>query len=421
MIAAPLSVVPVWEREFKDYADFKVEVKVLTGSIKKRIEALQQWKDPDALQVIVINYEGAWRKGMFEELVKWQPDLMIADESQRIKNHGTKQSKALHKLGDRTRCKMILTGTPVTAGPLDFFSQYRFLDPNVFGKAYYPFRNRYAVMGGFEGKQVIGYKNKEELVRKAHSIAHRVTKEEALDLPDQIDQDLYCTLEPKAEKSYREMLNINVAQLETERKDKGQITASNALSCLLRLQQIVGGFVPKDGAEQGDYLQVSTAKLTLLKETLNDLIGAGHKVVVFARFRPEIEAIMAMLDSESFNGVGRVRYSHIYGSVPQNQRGEMVHEFQTDPEVRVFIAQVQTAGLGITLHAADTAIFYSADFSYANYDQCRARIHRIGQQNKVNYLHLIAKDTVDEKIYKAIKTKKSIADDVVDNWQSYFD
>ena len=120
---------------------------------------------------------------MEEALANWNPDMIICDESQRIKTPGAKQSKAMHRLGKRAKYKLTLTGTPVTQGPLDFFSQYKFLDPSIFGNSYYAFRARYAVMGGYERKQVVGYNNLPELIRKAHSIAFRVTKEEALDLP----------------------------------------------------------------------------------------------------------------------------------------------------------------------------------------------------------------------------------------------
>jgi Superfamily II DNA/RNA helicases, SNF2 family len=113
-------------------------------------------------------------------------------------------------------------------------------------------------------------------------------------------------------------------------------------------------------------------------------------------------------------------YAWITGEVKQELRGEEVRRFQEDPDCRVFLAQIQTAGLGITLHAADTAIFYSMDYSFANYDQARARIHRIGQRNACTYIHLVAQGTVDEKVLAALQAKKSVADEVVDNWQRYF-
>jgi len=408
LVVAPLSVLPVWKREFAEYADFPSEVKILNGPLKKRIEMLKNF-NADALQVAVINYEAVWRAEIFTAIKAWKPDMVIADESQRIANHAAKQSRGMHKLGDLVNYKLILTGTPITGNPLGFYSQYRFLDPDIFGKSFYAFRNRYAVMGGYQNKQVVGFQNKEELVRKAHSIAYRITKAEALDLPDMVDQELYCELEPSAARYYQEIVAYNVAELESGE----QVTATNVLTKLLRLQQIAGGHAPED--ETGRLARVSKAKETVLEETLKDLLDAGKKVVIFARFLPEIDVIRDIAGKLVGDG-----YRYITGAVPMDSRSRAVEEFQSDPSCRIFIAQIQTAGLGITLTAADTAIFYSMDFSYANYEQAKARIHRIGQENKVTYIHLLAQGTVDEKIYSVLREKKSIADDVVDNWKQYF-
>jgi SNF2 family DNA or RNA helicase len=333
--------------------------------------------------------------------------MIICDESQRIKTPSAQQSKAMHRLGKAAKYRLILTGTPVTQGPLDFFSQYKFLDPAIFGNSYYAFRARYAIMGGFENRQIIGYRNLPELIRKAHSVAFRVTKAEALDLPPFTDQVLYCELERKAMSIYAQLKKESVAELSEEKV----LTATNVLSRLLRLSQITGGYL---GDGEGRIEEVSKAKMKLLEETLEDLLGAGKKVIIFARFLPEIGGILKLLEQKNVN------YSWITGEVKMAERGEAVRRFQEDEDCRVFVAQIQTAGLGITLTAADTAIFYSLDYSFANYDQARARLHRIGQRNAVTYIHLTARGTVDEKILDALKAKKNVADEVVDNWRAYF-
>lgn len=402
LVVAPASVVPVWPKELSLHAAFPHEVKSLEGSTVKRAEILRAWRpDPDHLQVAVINYEATWR--MEEALIAWRPDMIICDESQRIKTPGARQSKAMARLGTIARYRMILTGTPVSQGPLDFYSQYRFLDRNIFGTSYYAFRARYALMGGYENRQVIGYQNLDDLVQKAHNIAFRCRKADCLDLPEQVDQVMYCELEKDARRVYDQLVRESVAELSEE----NIVMAPNVLSRLLRLSQMTGGYLRVD--EQTTL--VSKAKMGLLEETLDDLIEAGKKVVVFARFIPEIEAITKMLDKK------KVAHGLIYGATPMDARGGMVDAFQTDPEVKVFVAQIQTAGLGITLHAADTAIFYSLDYSFANYDQCRARIHRIGQKNNCTYIHLVANNTVDEKVLAALAQKRDLADQVVDNWR----
>lgn len=404
LIVAPTSVCPVWPKEF-EAAIIPYEIQVLEGTRQQRTKKLNSFSDDSGLKVAVINYEATWR--IFEELQAWNPDMIIADESQRIKTHNAKQSKAMHKLGKLAKYKLILTGTPVQNQPLDFFSQYKFLDETIFGTSYYAFRNRYAIMGGYGGHQIIGYNNLNELIKKAHSIAFRVTKDEALDLPEQIEQFRYCELESKAKTLYRQIRDESYAELNSEQ----EITVRNVLTRLLRLQQITGGYINTDDGLQK---QVSKAKLNTLKEIVEDVVESGKKVVVFARFVAEIQAILKMLDEM------KVGYSYISGEVPIPERGDRVKVFQEDPNCKVFVAQIQTAGLGITLTAADTAIFYSVDFNYANYSQARARIHRIGQKNNCTYIHLVCKNTVDEQVLQALQRKEDIAKMVVDNWRDYF-
>lgn len=403
LIFAPASVVPVWSEEFDAFCGVPYTVKTLTGPVKRRAQDLQDFNpDPEELQVLVTNYEASWR--MEEFFIYWKPDLVVCDESQRIKSSGARQTKAVIHIGSFSPYRLILTGTPIGQGPLDFFSQYKFLDSSIFGSSYTAFRNRYATMGGFENRQVLAYKNLEELTSKAHSIAFRITKAEALDLPEFVDQVLYCDLEPSAAATYKQMAREQVAEITASTK----IVATNVLSKMLRLSQITGGFY----RDESDYLhQVSTAKIKLLEETLDDLLDAGKKVVVFARFLSEIDAI------EEFLLKRKIKYGLIKGSVPIEQRGGIVKEFQENLDCKVFVAQNQTAGLGITLTAADTCIFYSLDYSYIDYDQCRARIHRIGQKNNCTYIHLIARGTIDEKVLRTLRSKKSLADMVIDHWR----
>lgn len=406
LVIAPTSVVPVWPREFNDYADFPFDVRPLTGTSKDKAKQLETWRpDPDTLQVAVVNYEATWR--MEEALAKWiKGGMIICDESQRIKTPNATQSKCIHKLGKLARFRLILTGTPVSNSPLDFFSQYKFLDDSVFGSSYMAFKNRYALMGGFENKQVIAFRNMDELVRKAHSIAFRVSKAEALDLPAETTQPLFVELDKKTRTFYKELKKEAIAELQTGET----ITAQVVLTKLLRLAQITGGFVTD---EDKRIHRVGNEKLQAFEETIDDLLAAGKKVVVFARFIAEIEAINKILEQKGID------FGFITGAVSQTERGEIVEKFQKDPNCRVFVAQIQTAGLGITLTAADTAIFFSMDFSLANHEQAKARIHRIGQKNNVTYIYLLAKDTVDEKVFDALKAKKNVADSVVDNWRDF--
>lgn len=406
LVVCPASVLPVWEKEIKEYADYETNVMTLDGTMQKRIQKLKQLVFGQGLKIAIINYESTWR--MFDELKEWSPDLIICDESQRIKNHTAAQSKAMHKLGDIAKYKMILTGTPVTNKPLDLYSQYRFLDKSVYGTSFYSFKNRYVRMGGYGGHEIIGYINQDELIEKAHSIAYRVTKDEALDLPEQISTVRYCELEPSASKLYNKLKRECYMELE-----QGEITITNILTKMLRLRQVTGGFVNND---DGETQMVSNAKLNVLEEIINDVvINSNKKIVIFAIFVNEIEAIKKMLETKG------IKYSWISGKVKLEDRGAMVKDFQEDEDVKVFIAQTHTAGLGITLTAADTSVFYSLDAKYESYSQALARLHRLGQKNKVNHIHLVAKNTIDEKTISDLEYKEDMAAVIVDNWRKYFE
>lgn len=411
LIVAPTSVCSVWPKEFDEYADFKYNVAVLLGEKQKRLATLRSLDafPFKALRVAVINYESTWREGLYEALQEWAPDMVIADESQRIKEPSAKQSKALHRLGDIAKYKLILSGTPIQNNAIDLFSQYRFLDPTVFGTNFYAFRSRYAIMGGFDRRQIVGYKDLDKLIQKEHSIAYRVTKDEALDLPEQTFLNRYIPLEGAAKNLYDRIKRDSFAELE----NGGQITAPTVLTKLLRLQQFTGGFIQADEGTRPEL--VFKGKIDALGDILDDyVIDAGKKLVIFCRFRPEIDLIGEALKKR------RIKYAAIFGDIKIEDRGPIVADFQNNPETKVFLAQIDTAGLGITLTAADTCVYYSVNFNYAAYSQSLARIHRIGQRNACTYIHLVVEKSIDETVLKALARKEDLAKTVVDDWRQYF-
>ena len=186
LVVAPTSVCPVWPAEYAKFAGFPHRVRMLLGTRAKRLNALKQLMRPThtsgPLQVAVINYESTWR--LEDELSKFAPDMIICDESQRIKSHTAAQSKAMHRLGDAARYKLTLTGTPMQQDVRDIWSQYRFLAPDIFGRNFYTFQNRYCVFGGYGNHQYFGPRHLDELTGKMHSVALRIRKEDCLDLPE---------------------------------------------------------------------------------------------------------------------------------------------------------------------------------------------------------------------------------------------
>ena len=355
-----------------------------------------------SLQILVVNYESVWR--LEKELAAWKPDMIVCDEGHKIKTHNIAASKTLHALGAKAKYRLLLTGTVITNKPVDVFSQYKFADPKVYGNSFYQFRNRFFDMVGYGNYTPVMKKSMEtEFMERLHSIAFRATKAECLDLPEFTDIIQRVELEPAAMRTYKQLVKDSYAEL-----SEGTVTATNVLTQLLRLSQLTGGFIGNDADATAE--QVSSAKLDALSDLVDSAVHDGKKLVVIARFIPEINAICKMLKEKG------IRYARISGEV--KDRPKEIDAFQNDPDVMVFMGQIATAGLGITLTAASTMVFYSLDYSMSNYEQTRARIHRVGQRFPCTYIHLVAKGTVDEKVLKALNDKASLAKTLVDDYRA---
>ena len=401
LIVAPLSILGVWRDEFDKFAGYEYCLSVLKGTAARKADTIRHMAGK-SLQVLVINYESAWR--MEKELAGWRPDMIVCDEGHKIKTHNIAASKAMHRLAGKAKYRLLLTGTVITNKPIDVFSQYKFCDPAIYGNSFYQFRNRYFDMVGFGGYTPVMKRSMEgEFTERLHSIAFRATKAECLDLPEFTDIVQRIDLEPQAMRIYRQLVRDSYAELA-----EGSVTVTNVLSQLLRLSQLTGGYVGNDDA--GGITQVSTAKLDALSDLVDGAVADGRKIVVIARFVPEIHAIGKMLEKK------KIRYAQISGEI--RDRDEQIAAFQNDPDLPVFIGQIATAGLGITLTAASLMVFYSLDYSMSNYEQTRARIHRVGQKNECTYIHLVARGTVDEKVLKALHDKANLAKSLVDDYRA---
>ncbi len=401
LIVAPLSILGVWEEEFQKFAAFPYALAVLSGTGAKKLDTLRHMNGA-ALQVVVVNYESAWR--MEKDLSAWKPGLIIADEGHKIKTHNIAASKAVHRLGRTAQYRLLLTGTVITNKAIDVFSQFKFANPSIFGQSFYAFRSRYFDMVGYGNHTPVLKKSMEaELTEKLHSISYRATKAECLDLPETTDVIRQVELEPAALRIYKGLVKESYAEL-----SGGEVTAPNILTRLLRLSQLTGGFIGND--ETAAVEQVSAAKLSALEDILDGAAAEGKKLVIIARFIPEIKAICKLLEKRG------LLYSYITGEV--KDRNEQVAAFQNDPQVLAFVGQIATAGMGITLTEASTMIFYSLDYSMSNFEQTKARIHRVGQRMPCTYLYLVARGTVDEKVLAALKDKADLARTLVDDYRS---
>ena len=328
--------------------------------------------------------------------------MLVVDESSRIKRPGAKRTKIITKFGKQAEYLRIMTGTPVTKGPEDVYSQFKFLDHKILGyDSFYSFRARYCTMGGFENRQIISYQNIDELTRNIEGHSFRVLKKDCLDLPDKIYQRHYVEMSAKQIKIYKNMKESFVAELE------GQVVnAPEAITRLLRLQQITCGWFPTENGVEP--IENKNLRLEALKEILGDI---NSKVIIWARFKADLKAIEAAL--------GDLAVSY-HGEVSNDDREAAVYRFQNDDSIRYFIGQPQSGGIGLTLTAADYVVYYSNSFDLEIRMQSEDRCHRIGTKNNVTYIDIEARKTIDSKIIKALREKKSLADIITKDPMSLF-
>lgn len=386
----------VWGRNFKQFyrAGPVHVVELHKGTIADRkgdaaLEMLLFSKTPDVALVFVINYDAVTFDPMRKWLLEQQWDLVVCDESHHIKAAGGKRSRTMQAIGKRAKYRACLTGTPLANSPLDAYAQYRFLDTSVFGSSYTMFRSRYAVMGGWENREVKGYQNLADFQQRFYSIAYEVGKD-VLDLPAQHHVTRYASLGHKAQKHYDELSDDFVTWLNGT--DAEPVTAQNALVRLLRLQQVTGGSL--------DGVVIDESKAELLQEVLEE-IDPSEPVVIFARFKADLAVIQ-----ERVKLAGRNHYE-LSGS------SDGLNQWKADTTGAVLAVQVQAGSEGIELTKAMYCIYYSLGFSLSQYDQSLSRVHRPGQTRATVYTHLVMKGTVDEQVYKALSEKRQVVEAII--------
>jgi len=359
------------------------------------------------LHILIMNVEAfSTKKGVdfAAKFLNSHKTLMAIDESTTIKNPEAKRTKNIVSLGRYAVCKRILTGSPVTKSPLDLYKQCEFLDPWLLDhSSYYSFRTRYAIMktanfGGRSVQIVVGYRNLGELSDKLKPFSYRVLKDDCLDLPKKTFMKRVVQLTSEQLKVYSQMKKEALAILNGK-----MLTTANALTQLMRLQQITcGHFKSDDGTTQ----ELKSNRIEELINVLNEIEG---KVVIWAHWQSDVRQIIKAI-SEEF---GQDSFVDYYGLTPQDERQQNIKRFQEDDKCKFFIGTPQTGGYGITLTAASNMVYYSNGYDLEKRQQSEARIDRIGQTKPMTYIDIICEDTVDERIVKALRKKVNIASQVM--------
>ena len=422
LVLCPLSIVDyVWPQQVATHQQGPIMVVPLGARLngvkaKKAAaeKAMRRVRDHTTLMVVV-NYESSWREPLASWIASQKWDLLVMDESHKIKSHDGRASIWVSKIADRIGQRIALTGTPMPNSPLDVFAQFRALDKSIYGTSYHAFQDRFAVFDNIlvpvrrtrtksgqpappQMRRVPRFrqmKNEEQLNELFYQIAFRVTADEALDLPETSNTYLEFNLGPKAQRIYDELH----AEFRSEVVQGAVTNATNALSRLLRLQQVTSGFAVTDDGE----IQIDDAKERALEEVL-DSIDTKEPAVVFARFRHDLEMTHRVAER-----LGRASYEL------SGPRKELE---QWKEGGGVLAVQIQAGGLGVDLTMARYCIYVSLGFSLGDYQQSMARLHRPGQERKVVYTHLIAAGTVDNDVIRALEKKARVIEYILEEIQA---
>jgi len=345
-------------------------------------------------------------KAAYEFLLKNPDNMVVVDESTTIKNRKAARTKNIMELRNVSLYRRILTGSPVTKSPMDLFSQCFFLSPRALGfNSYFAFQGRYAMvqsrtMGNRSFQEIVGYRRLDELNEKLLAFSNRILKEECLDLPEKVYTRRQIELTDEQLTVYTQMKKLALAQLEN-----GELaTTESVLTQIMRLQQICCGFFQPD---DGEIQPIPNNRLSGLMSVVDEISG---KAIIWASYTYDIQRIAQALRDR----FGPDSVATYFGGTPQKERQEIVDKFQdANSELRFFVGQPKTGGFGITLHQANTVIYFSNSYDLEIRLQSEDRAHRIGQKKSVTYVDLVSPRTIDEKVLSALRKKVGLAGQVL--------
>jgi SNF2 family DNA or RNA helicase len=427
IILTPPIVVRNWEDEFLKHSKVaQAKITLLTGSGKDRLKAFNKHayqNDTPQGQIMVTNYESLLMPDLFEAFQKWQPEVLILDESHRVKDQKAERTKKAIRLANGqknpktkewiyfpVKYRFLLSGTPVLNSPMDLFSQFLVLDGGeTFSANFFNFRATYFVDKNagmprhkYFPNWVIRDTALEEINKKIKAKSMHVTKEQCLDLPPLVKQTIKVGMTKDQAAAYQTMKQDFLAFVKDNQGKDHTATATMALTKALRLQQIASGYVKT--VEGREISFEKTPKMAALEELLTELTPHS-KVIVWCCWKEnynEIRELLARL---------RIDYVEVHGETPPNQRFERVDRFKDDPNCRVFMGHPGAGGIGISLVSASYAIFYSRTFSLEHSLQAESRNHRPGcqQWDKITRIDLACEGTLDEIVMKKLLNKEEIS------------
>lgn len=409
LIFAPLTVCKQWAPEIGKFTKIPQErIFALTDAGAKRAKRLGEIIESKKPAIIVTNYESVQIKAFYELLLKYSPEIIVLDESHRLKDSQAKRSKAIYPLCQAADRRFLLTGTPVPNSLLDLFGQYKALDPSVLGSGFWSFRSRY-FFDRNAGRQ-FSFPDwtphpwaAKEIGEKLKETSLQVTRKECLDLPPLTLIPVPCEMSVSQKKAYEEMKKDFVTEV------KGMIMSSEfEMVKTLRMQQILAGFVQPDEKPDPVWMPDVPRLDSLLEQV--EAIG-NQKQIIWTVFRPTYKRI-----SEELTKRG-ISHTFLTGEQTNDAQKQANKRLFTEGDAQILIANPAAAGEGIDgLQLAQYAHFYMRGWSLLHYLQALARNYRGGSEkhDKVVHYHYYIKGTLDEVLAHALIYKENIQERVLE-------
>lgn len=404
LVCCPKAVVPAWGKQAGLWlAGYRVLL-LTNGTSAQKEKALTAALADNSPLVVVVNYETAWRLPTLEK-TSW--DALCYDECHRLKAPSGTTSRWAARMGKKNPSarRIGLSGTLLAHSPLDAYGVYRAIEAPVcqtFGTSYTTFKSTYAITNPRIPGMVIGYRNTAQFGTKIAETTFHRRSEDVLDLPPIMHEQVDVELNDTEAKLYREIEKDFCAVMED-----GEVTPANVLVQLIRLLEVCGGSVHKDGSRQATKLTETPSKAAALREILEDL-PPDEPVVVFCKYRADLEAILAECKK-----CGRAA-SELSGS--KNELADW-----QDGKTNVLVANTASGGIGIDLTRASYGVFYSLGHSLSEYLQAIARLHRPGQAKTTHFYSLVATVgggmTVDGGVYKALSERQEVINAIIDGYR----
>lgn len=365
------------------------------------------------LDLVVVNIEAAFtdncRRFLGAFFKHHKAVATIVDEASKIKNHTAKRSRVLYRVGERSRFRRALTGTPVTNTPLDMFGIFKFINPQVLGHQYTLFRSNYCQIsegygpGGRKFPKIVGYKNLDKLRRITGPHSSRVLKTDVLDLPPLTFKTLMVPMGPEQHALYNKMLDELIVEIE-HMQQTTTVTVSTTLALLIRLKQIACGFLPD--MVNGRFVPI---KDHTRYDALMDFVElTDDKTIIWFDFTQNVADVAKLIKKQ----YGESSYVTYTGAV-KDKRGAQAR-FVNEKDCRFFLATTSSGNLGLNLVSAGIMVFYSTSYNLGDRLQAQDRFYRHGQKKAVTIWDILAPGTVDVKIRHALIHKRRMADEITD-------